>query len=921
MQSVAHTTHPIAAARSRMNRKNWYQVLRAAERPNLRDGPGRCPFQRPSQSSAASPSLPSHGAFRHSRAYSRLCNQKCTDFTTLYASTPRRNLHYSAGVCARLSHDEDGRKDYGDGRVVIELEPDFDQTQTALDVLKRKVPRGYMRFGIALDQHGTLLSLGATLPPNTRYLHFIPIASDFSTTASVSSVRKLQQLSAERAAVLARRCFWTTSGYVLGAALQVHFQQRPRSSILHLTAAPELVEDVSGGAGFAYDFFLEQNALETGASNVSASDPVANVIQLIGRQMGETPRLDESVMTSIQKCYEALVTADLPIDIIATSPAEAREVFESNPFKLEELSTVKDGDTISFVRVGEFYIDFILTKPNVPDKRRFALLPSTNYLRAVKLRQWSTATWTPSTPHVGPKALPMTQALLRVRGITFPSHAQLKKHIAAQEAASASDHRTIGRSQALFMTSDVASPGSPFILPHGMRIGRKVERVIRDLYDVHGYDEVRTPQLFKKDLWVRSGHWENYKDDMFKVKGFREDSEWMSARAAHDGHSCVAHGSTASTMEDGDEGAYGLKPMNCPGHCLIYSSKERSYRDLPLRLAEFGPLHRNESSGSLSGLTRVRRFHQDDAHVFCTPYQVSGEIQSMLKMLTNAYRTFGFEQIELVLSTRPAQFIGEVAEWEKAEDSLRQALDACGRAWSTNEGDGAFYGPKIDCRLVDAAGRKHQTATIQLDFQLPRRFELRYANPVSADGSGYSMPVMIHRAILGSVERFMAILIESSGGRWPFWLSPRQAIVLPVADTPEIKAHVEYVRDYLGLGREIADQKRWTRGVAAGEASRPDDALELPLARPLQVFHVDQDLSLERLSKMIQKATTARYNFMLVVGEMEARSGTVSVRVREDYAANPPPALPGRPELKKEMGEYELHKLRRLFEELDTNHW
>lgn len=321
---------------------------------------------------------------------------------------------------------------------------------------------------------------------------------------------------------------------------------------------------------------------------------------------------------------------------------------------------------------------------------------------------------------------------------------------------------------------------------------------------------------------------------------------------------------------------------------------------------------RNESSGSLSGLTRVRRFHQDDAHVFCTPSQVGTEIERMLTMLSSAYQTFGFKSYELVLSTRPPKFVGEITEWDKAEESLKQALDKLGSEWKLNEGDGAFYGPKIDIRLIDALGRKHQTATIQLDFQLPRRFDLKYALPSSTPSSEetspsaseisstHGRPVMIHRAILGSVERFMAILIENTSGKWPFWLSPRQAMILPVGNSVKILDHVERVKQILSRGK-----------VSVGSG-----------ARPSHVFHVDVDKSGETLGRMVRNSQLARYNFILVVGEREAENGTVNVRTRDGESSKGEEGIEGdKPILKKDMGEWKVQQLRELFVKLDDHSW
>ncbi|KIS68233.1 putative threonine--tRNA ligase [Mycosarcoma maydis] len=475
-------------------------------------------------------------------------------------------------------------------------------------------------------------------------------------------------------------------------------------------------------------------------------------------------------------------------------------------------------------------------------------------------------------------------------------------------SSSSNDHRSIGKAQTLFLTHE-SSPGTPFILPHGMRLARKVERVVRDLYDVYGYDEVQSPQLYKTSLWKRSGHWDNYRDDMFAAEGYKE--RFSSSIDDRRTSCCSIHpptSATEATAANAEDESFGLKPMNCPGHCLIFGSSERSYRDLPIRYAEFSPLHRNEASGALTGLTRVRRFHQDDAHVFCRPDQVAVEINSMLSMLTSAYDTFGFSDFELVLSTRPESFIGSVEEWDRAEAGLRQALDASGRKWEMNAGDGAFYGPKIDIHLVDGQGRRHQTATIQLDFQLPRRFDLSYADPAAKQTNERSVPVMIHRAILGSVERFMAILIEQTAGWWPFWLSPRQAIIIPATtNNPALTEYVEKLHKFLSLG------------------IHPDAPPSSSSERHLQRFFVDVESNPqnEKLGKLVRKAQLARYNYILVVGEKEMHTNTINVRKRDDKAA--PNRLrelarqQAEPE-RKQVGQFQATDLRELFCRLDSSH-
>jgi threonyl-tRNA synthetase len=459
-----------------------------------------------------------------------------------------------------------------------------------------------------------------------------------------------------------------------------------------------------------------------------------------------------------------------------------------------------------------------------------------------------------------------------------------------KEKARPFDHRTIGQAQRLFFTHE-SSPGTPFMLPHGVRVCAKVERVIRDLYRKYGYEEVVTPQIFKADLWKQSGHWENYRDDMFAVEGFKEVQERNAG--------CCG-GSHESPVEGAE--AYGLKPMNCPGHCVMFNAQEHSYRDLPIRYAEFSSLHRNEPSGSLTGLTRVRRFHQDDAHIFCRPDQISEEISTMLEMLKTAYQTFGFPKFELVLSTRPSNYLGEVQDWDRAEEGLRVALKESGMKWKLNEADGAFYGPKIDIRLVDSSGKRHQTATIQLDFQLPKRFDLQYDDPNAPSEKG--RPVMIHRAILGSMERFLAILIEHTSGNWPFWLSPRQAIVIPVStQSQEMVEYAIKVSQALSLNQSLENS----------------DTIESK-GRNNHYFHVDVDSSEETLSKRIRRAQVARYSFICVVGEEEMQNKTVNLRTRQaDQDSSE--VETGRPVLKKDMGAWSIPDLRKLFITLDDNHW
>ncbi|KAE8023423.1 hypothetical protein FH972_009117 [Carpinus fangiana] len=383
-----------------------------------------------------------------------------------------------------------------------------------------------------------------------------------------------------------------------------------------------------------------------------------------------------------------------------------------------------------------------------------------------------------------------------------------KEYITQLEEAKKYDHRLVGAKQELFFCHP-QSPGSWFFLPHGARIYNKLMDFIRSQYRERGYQEVLSPNMYNMQLWETSGHAANYKDNMFVFEVEKQE--------------------------------FGLKPMNCPGHCLMFQHRVRSYRELPLRLADFGVLHRNEASGALTGLTRVRRFQQDDAHIFCRESQIKEEVRGVLDFIKYVYNIFGFT-FDLKLSTRPEKYLGELATWEKAEAALAEALDESGNPWQIDEGDGAFYGPKIDISVSDALNRKFQCATLQLDFQLPARFELYYS---AEDEAKRETPVMIHRAVLGSVERMFAILLEHYKGKWPFWLSPRQAIVCPVSEKSQPYALM--VQDQI---------------FKAG-------------------YYVDVDTTDRKIQKKVREAQLAQYNYILVVGEDEAKTGEVSVRVRD----------------------------------------
>lgn len=436
------------------------------------------------------------------------------------------------------------------------------------------------------------------------------------------------------------------------------------------------------------------------------------------------------------------------------------------------------------------------------------------------------------------------------------------------------DHRKLGAQQELFINS-IYSPGSPIFLPNGARIFNRLVDFLRKQYVRYGFEEVITPTIYKKSLWAKSGHLENYADDMYAVRGNTEPPP-----PQHDG-CCGSHQENLKPEEE-EEGDYGLKPMNCPGHCLIFASKRHSYRDLPVRYADFSPLHRNEVSGSLSGLTRVRRFHQDDGHIFCRPIQVEEEIKKTLDFVKVVYTVLRFgASYRLALSTRPKDhYIGTEEEWDQAENALKRALDASGMEWGVKEGDGAFYGPKIDIVLTDSDGKEHQTATIQLDFQLPKRFELEYQAPApeyEARGEttedptllaeyGPVRPVMVHRAVLGSVERLMALLIEKYDGKWPFWLSPRQAIILTVNTSAPVVDWAENVRDVL-LGKNKQLYEQLENGVLPG----PEHAF-----RPTGLT-VDVDTTARPLGAKIKEARGNGYSQILVVGEDDVKNQQVAL--------------------------------------------
>ncbi|KAF5741053.1 threonine--tRNA ligase mitochondrial [Tripterygium wilfordii] len=498
--------------------------------------------------------------------------------------------------------------------------------------------------------------------------------------------------------------------------------------------------------------------------------------------------LNDDHFNQIQAGAAKAVGEKQPFERIEVTRDQALEIFSDNTFKVEIIKDLPEDKTITVYRCGPLV-----------DLCRGPHIPNTSFVKAFACLKASSAYWRGNKDR---------ESLQRVYGISYPDAKRLKEYLHQLEEAKKYDHRLLGMKQELFFC-DPLSPGSWFFLPHGALIYNKLTEFIRSQYRKRGYQEVITPNIYNMKLWETSGHAANYKENMFLIEIEKQE--------------------------------FGLKPMNCPGHCVMFGHRVRSYRELPLRLADFGALHRNEASGALTGLTRVRRFQQDDAHIFCRESQIKDEVRGVLEFIDYVYRVFGFNY-ELKLSTRPEKYLGDLATWDKAEAALTEALNEFDKPWQMNEGDGAFYGPKIDISVSDALNRKFQCATLQLDFQLPQRFDLEYS---AEDEAKRERPVMIHRAILGSVERMFAILLEHYKGKWPFWLSPRQAIVCPVSEKSQ--AYALQVQDQI---------------FEAG-------------------FHVDADTTDRKIQKKVREAQLAQYNYILVVGEEEAKTGQVSVRVRD----------------------------------------
>jgi threonyl-tRNA synthetase len=553
-----------------------------------------------------------------------------------------------------------------------------------------------------------------------------------------------------------KKVFWHSSAHVLGEACECHYGA-------HLCVGPPTDD------GFFYEM-----SIDDGERVVHAGDFPA-VENLAKRAVKDKQKFERLVMTK-----ENLL-----------------KMFAYNKYKQSLIaSKIPDGTSSTVYRCGPLI-----------DLCRGPHVPHTGRIKTFKLLKNSASYFLGDSNN---------DSLQRLYGISFPDKKQMDEHLKFLEEAAKRDHRKIGREQELFMFNEM-SPGSAFWLPHGARIYSAMMDFLRSEYRKRGYEEVITPNMYNAKLWETSGHWANYKENMFTF--------------------------------DVEKEKFGLKPMNCPGHCVMFKSRERSYRELPWRVADFGVIHRNEFSGALSGLTRVRRFQQDDAHIFCRHDQIETEVTGVFEFLKHVYGVLGFE-FKMELSTRPEKFVGKLEDWNNAEAKLESALNSWGAKWELNPGDGAFYGPKIDIMISDALRRWHQCATIQLDFQLPDRFELQYRDSDSHEhdeqGGHYGRPVMIHRAIYGSFERMIAILTEHFFGKWPLWLSPRQILVVPVG--VKFYDYAQKVRDYF-----------YDNG-----------------------FYADVDVGPNTLQKKVRQGQLHQYNYLFIVGDEEEKSETVNVRKRDD---------------------------------------
>lgn len=494
-------------------------------------------------------------------------------------------------------------------------------------------------------------------------------------------------------------------------------------------------------------------------------------------------------LEAIEGEMRASIRANTPFVEREVSRDEARVLVSDNPYKLELIEGIPEDEQVTFTSHSDGAFD---------DLCRGGHVESTGRISAFKLLSTAGAYWR------GSEANPMLQ---RIYGTAWESRDKQKVYLKQREQAQQRDHRRLGAQMGLFFFDQVA-PANPFFRPKGAFVYNRLVDYVRGLYERYGYDEVITPQMFKTDLFKTSGHYDNYIEHMY--------------------------------MLEIDEQEYGMKPMNCPSHAVMYSKSLHSYRELPIRYADFGRLHRYELSGVTAGLTRVRSFAQDDAHIFCRPDQIAEEVNGFIDMLNESYGVFGFDSTRFVLSLRPEKRVGSDQQWDRAETALKAVLEERGGEFETALGEGAFYGPKIDMFVPDALGREWQLGTVQVDFNQPERFDLEYVN----SESGRERPVMIHRAMLGSLERFIGVLIEHLGGNLPLWLSPTQAMMVPIADR-----HNDYAY-------AVADRmKRAGLRVEVNDAS-------------------------ERMNAKIRNAQLMKVNYMLVVGDREIEADSAALRTR-----------------------------------------
>lgn len=519
----------------------------------------------------------------------------------------------------------------------------------------------------------------------------------------------------------------------------------------------------------------------------------------------------EENLKEVEEEMKRIVKESLSLQVYEKSKSEAIAYMENahEDYKLELIRELDDSERISFYKQGDY--EEFCAGPHISNSCQ---------IKAIKLLSVAGAYW---------RGNEKNQMLTRIYGISFPKASELEQYLHMLEEAKARDHRKLGKELGLFVMMD-EGPGFPFFLPKGMILKNLLIDYWREIHERNGYREISTPIMLSRELWEQSGHWDHYRENMY-----------------------------TSVIDDAD---YAIKPMNCPGGMLVYKSEVHSYRDLPLRMGELGLVHRHEKSGQLHGLMRVRCFTQDDAHIFMREDQVLDEIQGVMRLIDEVYQKFGFSY-EIELSTRPEDSIGSDEDWELATDALERAVQGMNKPYVINEGDGAFYGPKLDFHLKDSIGRTWQCGTIQLDFQLPQRFQIEY---VGADGEKHR-PIMLHRVVFGSIERFIGILIEHYAGKFPVWLSPVQVKLLPVSEK------------YSDYAREIALDLRQEKIRAEVD---------------------DRD---EKLGYKIREARMDKVPYMIIIGEKEKSNKTISVRQRD--------AEPN----KQEMGEMQLDRFVRIVKE------